>query len=369
MKVVAHREKLAHVVQLAGTICPSRSPRPILESLLLECDDHSGTIMATDLEVGVRLEVPDLDVEVPGKTLLPYRLTSSVLREIGEEQIRLESDGQKVLLFGSRCEFQFPTADATEYPVIPAFEGKAYHSFSARTLREMLVRTEFAVEVDATRFNLGGVYLELAENSAIAVATDGRRLARQEGPATQVGDHVPKEHVIIPARAVQLIQRIIGDGDEEIKLAVEEGKIFVMMGTSTFYARLVDARFPKWRDVFPKDPERIRVDLRVGEFAAAMRQAAIVVDAKHPGVWTTFTSGKLVLATRGSDYGESRVELPISYEGEDMTLRLDPRFMLEFLKVLDDDATFTWKVWQPESPVLAETSDGYAYIVMPLISS
>ncbi|MGQ9771586.1 MAG: DNA polymerase III subunit beta [Thermogutta sp.] len=369
MKVVANREKFAQVVQLAGMICPSRSPRPILESLLLECEDHAGTIMATDLEVGVRLEVPDLTVEVPGKTLLPYRLTASVLREIEEAQIRLESDGQKVLLFGSRCEFQFPTADAMEYPPVPSFEGNAYHSFSARTLREMLSRTEFAVEVGSTRFNLGGVYLELAESSAIAVATDGRRLARQEGPATQVGKHLPQEHVIIPARAVQLIQRIISEGDEEIKVAVEDGKIFVMMGTSTFFARLVDARFPKWREVFPKEPERIRVDLRVGELAAAMRQAAIVVDAKHPGVWTTFTSGKLVLATRGSDFGESRVELPISYEGEDLTLRLDPRFMLEFLKVLDNDSTFTWKIWQPETPVLAETTDGYAYIVMPLISS
>jgi len=369
MKVVADRGKLAHVVQLAGAICPSRSARPILESLLFECDDHTGTIMATDLEVGVRLEIPDLTVEVPGKALFPYRLISSVLREISEEQIRLESDGQKVLLLGSRCEFQFPTPDPMEYPLVPAFEGNAYHSFSARTLREMLLRTEFAVEVDSTRFNLGGVYLELGENSAIAVATDGRRLARQEGPATQVGNHLPSEHVIIPARAVQLIQRIITDGEEEIKVAVEDGKIFVISGTSMFYARLVDARFPKWREVFPKDPEKIRVELPVGEFAAAMRQAAIVVDPKHPGVWTTFASGKLILATRGSEFGESRVELPISYDGDEMTLRLDPRFMLEFLKVLDSDSMFTWKVWRPETPVLAETGDGYAYIVMPLMLS
>ncbi len=369
MKVVADREKLAHVVQLAGAICPGRGTRPILENLFLDCDDHTGTIMATDLEVGIRAEVPDLTVEVPGKTLLPFRLTASVLREINEDQIRLEADGQKVLLLSSRAEFQFPTPDPLEYPLVPAFQGKAYDSFTARTLREMLVRTEFAVELDSTRFNLGGVFLELAENSAIAVATDGRRLARQEGAAKQVGKHMPTDHVIIPARAVQLIQRIIGDGEEEVKVAIEEGKIFVITGSSSFYARLIDARFPKWREVFPKDSARISVELPVGELAAALRQAAIVVDSKHPGVWTTFTSGKLVLATRGSEYGESRVEVPISYDGEELTLRLDPRFMLEFLKVLDNDATFTWKVWQPETPVLAETTDGYAYIVMPLISS
>lgn len=366
MKVVANREKLAQAVQLASAICPSRSSRPILENLLLECADGVATLMATDLEVGIRLEVPEMEVEVPGKALLAARLMSAVLREITDSEMRLESNGEKLLVLGTNFEYQFPTADPLEYPLVPNCEGQAYHSFTSRVLKEMLSRTEFAVEVDSTRYNLGGVYFELLEESAIAVATDGRRLAKQEGAARQVGDHHPEEHVIIPARAVQLMQKILTDGDEEVKMTVEEGLVFLRTQGTVFSARLLDARFPRWKDVFPKEREVIRVELPVGAFTTATRQAAIVVDAKHPGLWLTFTPGKLILATHGTEYGESRVEFPINFDGNEMTVRLDPRFMLEFLKVLDSNGTFTWKIWSPTAPLLAETDDGYAYVLMPL---
>lgn len=97
------------------------------------------------------------------------------------------------------------------------------------------------------------------------------------------------------------------------------------------------------------------------------RQASIVVDDKNPGILYTFTSGKLVLSGRGASQGESRVELPIGYDGEEAMVRLNQRFILDFLKVLGDEGTFTLKIWSEESPVLAETADGYAYLMMPLV--
>ncbi|MBC7352255.1 MAG: DNA polymerase III subunit beta [Thermogutta sp.] len=369
MKVVAQRESLAEMVQLAQAVCPGRSARPILENLLLECRDGAGVLMATDLEVGLRLHVPELEVEVPGTTLLPARTMLALLRELTDEEIRLESQGDRLLVLGEKSEFQFPTPDAMEFPEVPDYQAESYHAFTARNLSEMLRRTEYAVETEGTRFNLGGVYLELGDEKVTAVGTDGRRLASQEGQARRVGGHRPSEDVIIPRRVVEIIQRILSreSDDQEVKLAVEDGKIFVITPSAVVSGRLVDARFPKWREVFPKAPEKVRVDLPVREFASATRQASIVVDEKNPGIVYTFSSGKLVLSGRGASHGESRVELPIGYDGEEAMVRLNQRFILDFLKVLGDEGTFTLKIWSEESPVLAETSDGYAYLMMPLV--
>lgn len=369
MKAVAKRESLAEMVQLAQGVCPGRSARPILESLLLECQEDQALLMATDLEVGVRLEVPELEVEVPGKALLPGRTMLALLRELPDEKVRLESQGDRLLVLGAQSEFQFPTPDAMEFPEVPHYEGESYHSFTARHLVEMIRRTEYAVEREGMRFNLGGVYLELGEDKVTAVGTDGRRLAQQDGPARRVGNHQPEEDVIIPPRAVEIIQRVLAREaeDQEVKLAVQGGKIFLMTGVATVSGRLLDARFPKWREVFPKPPEKVRVELPAKEFGSATRQAAIVVDEKHPGILYTFTSGKLVLSGRGTAQGESRVELPISYDGEDVMVRLNHRFILDFLKVMGEEGTVTIRIWSSHQAVLAEAPDGYCYLMMPLM--
>ena len=86
-----------------------------------------------------------------------------------------------------------------------------------------------------------------------AVATDGRRLARQEGPAESVGGHVTGDNMtIIPTKAMQLIERALADNEENIQLAARDNDVLVRSGRATIYSRLVEGRYPKWRDVFPR---------------------------------------------------------------------------------------------------------------------
>ena len=87
---------------------------------------------------------------------------------------------------------------------------------------------------------------------------------------------------------------------------------------------------------------------------------------EHRGVEFTFGDGKLVLSAHGAELGESRVELPIAYDGAEIPVRLDPRFMSDFLRVLDPAQTFTFSLRDSESAILCTTGDGYAYVVMPL---
>ena len=97
-----------------------------------------------------------------------------------------------------------------------------------------------------------------------------------------------------------------------------------------------------------------------------MRQAAIVTDEESRGVEFTFGEGKLILAGSTAEVGQSRVELPIPYEGDGITLTLDQRFVADFLKVLEAEKTFTVEIENDESAALFSTDDGYGYVVMPL---
>jgi len=366
MKLTCDREKLAHAFQTAASVVPARSTKPILENAKLEVTSEKATLMATDLEIGIRIDVPGFEVQAPGDVVLPIRRFGSILRESSDTKLHIECDGNRTLVRGDQSEWQLPTQNPDEFPTVSRFESERYHQIPARLFRELVHRTIFATDMESSRYALGGVLIELTPKGVLGVATDGRRLARQEGPAEAVGGHETVDNTVIPTRAMQLIERALVDNDEQIQLAVDENQVLVKSQRTTIYTRLVEGRYPKWRDVFPKQSGEVKLEMTVGPFHSAVRQAAIVTTEERRGVDFTFGDGKVVLAGHGAEMGESHVELPVAYEGPAIQVKLDPRFASDFLKVLDPEQTFTLKLRDGETAVVCQTDDGYAYVIMPL---
>ncbi len=367
MKVTCDREKLLAAFQTAASVAPVRSPKPILTNVKLEVNDTGALLLATDLEVGVRIQVPGVDTQVGGSAVLPISRFGAILRESGDEQLRLETDGQATVVRGQRSEFRLPAEDPHEFPAIATFQEQKYHELPARLLRELIRRTIFATDNESSRYALGGVLLEFVDDKITAVGTDGRRLAKMEVPARSVGGHASGDTTtIVPSRAMQLIERALTDGDSEIQIAARANEVVVHSPRGTIFSRLVEGRFPRWRDVFPQRTGATRLDMVVGPLLSAVRQAAIVTSEESRGIDFTFESGTLLLSGRAAEVGQSRVELPISYDGPALSITLDPRYVQEFLKVLDLDKTVTLDLKDAESAAVCTTDDGYGYVIMPL---
>jgi len=366
MKVTCDREKLSQVFQLASSVVPTRTTKPVLANVKLELADDRATVMATDLEVAIRVEATGVQVQTPGTVLLPVKQFGSIVRESTDEKLHLESTGDRVLVHGQRSHFQLPTADPAEFPVVEPFAEENYHLVQTRFFRELVRRTVFATDPESSRYALGGVLLDMDEKSITAVATDGRRMARQTGPAQLVGEKPQGSAPIVPTRAMQIIERALDEGDDELQLAVRESSVVVRSGRTTIISRLVEGRFPNWRDAFPKDLPQAKVQLPVAVLLSAVRQAAVVTSTEHRGVDFTFAEGKLALAAHGAEEGESHVEVPITYDGEETTVRLDPRYVIEFLRVLDPQQLCTAELRGTDKAIIFLSDDGYAYIVMPL---
>jgi DNA polymerase-3 subunit beta len=171
---------------------------------------------------------------------------------------------------------------------------------------------------------------------------------------------------IVPTKAMQLIERALTDGDAVIQLAARANEVLVRSPRATIYSRLVEGRFPKWRDVFPQRISVARIELTVGPLHSAVRQAAIVTSEESRGVDFNFEAGTLVLSGRAAEMGQSRVELPIGYDGPALSITLDPRYVSDFLKVLDPERVVTIELKDAESAAVCSTDDGYGYVIMPL---
>ncbi len=367
MKITIQREPFSRIFQIAAVVAPARSPKTILQNVKLEAVDGTVRLTATDMEVGVRLSIDDMEVETPGAAVIPVARLNAILRESSDEVLHISADASKILVTGKQSRFELQGQNPDEFPEVVDFAEEDYFEIPANVLRELIKRTLFATDAESSRYALSGVLLELNENFLTAVGTDGRRLAKMEAPVKIHGN--PSQAgtaTIVPSRAMQLIERTLPAGEEPVCLAARENDLLVRHPNGVFYTRLVEGRFPKWRDVLPQRTDSTRIDLPVGPMFSALRQAAIVASEESRGVDFTFKDGSLVLSNSTAEVGQSRIELPVAYDNEELTITLDHRYVADFLKVLQPDKSFTFDVENGEQAAYCQTDDKYGYVIMPL---
>jgi DNA polymerase-3 subunit beta len=367
VKVKINRESFQKVFQVASAVAPARSPKAILQNVKMEVTKDGGLLTATDMEVGVRLGIPDLDVDTPGTAVIPVQRLSLILRESSDEFLFIESDPDKTLVTGSSSRFELQSHNPDEFPEVADFEDNDYYEVSAGVMRELIKRTLFATDSESSRYALGGVLLEMDNDTITAVGTDGRRLAKMQGALSKVGK--PGDGggaTIVPARSMQLIERILPDDDVKVQLAARANDLLIREPGCVFYTRLVEGRFPKWREVLPSRSDSSKIDIPVGPMYSALRQAAIVSSDESRGVDFTFNHGSLVMSNSTAEVGQSRIEMPVPFDADELTITLDHRYVADFLKVLQPDKTFTLDIESGDQAAYCSTEDNYGYVIMPL---
>jgi DNA polymerase-3 subunit beta len=367
MKAICRREGLLSACQLASIAIPSRDVKPILKNFKAVAGDGRCTLMATDLELGIRLDVQSLEIEQPGEAILPAARLIAILREARDEKLQLEADADGCLVRGPTVEFEMPGENPDEFPEWPSFTEDQYHEITAGSLREMIRRTAFAAAGETGRYSMTGVLWELEGDKIRLVAADGHRLAKCEGTATAQGGHGTKDQTpIVPAKTMSLLERTLQDDPEEpVKVCLRHNDALFRTGRSVIYTRLVEGRFPPYRQAIPSK-HTARVTLEVKSFYEAVRQAAVMTEADSKRVTFKFAKHKLTLEAQGQTSGRSKVELPLEYEAKPIEIGLNPEKLTDMLKVLPPDATLSLDLVDGATAAVFRYGPDYLYLVAPM---
>lgn len=371
MKIVCHREALLSACQLVSAAVPARDVKPVLRNIKAIVEEDRCTLMATDLELGIRLEVRGIKVEEPGDALLPTSRLIAILREATDEEMVVEAGPDKVVVRGNTNEFDMPGEDASAFPDVPAFAEEKYHELTASVLREMIKRTVFAAATEGqVRFGATtGILWELEDEKASLIATDGRRLALMTGPAKPLGGHTTQGQMpVVPTKAMTLLERNLASPDEVIRVSFRQNEVLMKTERAMIYSRLVEGRFPNYKQVIPTKFGH-KVPFTVGPFYAAVRQAAIMTDDESKRVRFQFAKKKLTLRAQGAETGQSRVELPIEYDGKGIEISFDPKFLNDMLRVLEPDTALTLEMSESEKPAVFRQEPNYLYVLVPLVET
>ncbi len=378
MKAIVHRQALVEVLGLACSVVPTRSPKPVLACVRI-CTATAGSarvlrIVATDLEMTIETSLSQVDIKQDGVALLPAQKLMEIVNNSPDETLAIEVTGEKATIIGQDSTFTLLGYNTEDFPPVSGFEGEPDCSLSSALLKTMLDRTRFAAAKEMTRYAMNGVLFERKGKKVSMVATDGHRLAQTRDDLESAD--AKESESIIPIKAINMLERLLTDGQQTVQLQFREGKLFAQvvsktagekgegLVTASLSASLVEGNFPPYKDVIPKDCDH-KATMNRDKLRSAVQRAALLTNEESKSIRLSFANKSLTITGRAPEMGEAKVEMTMDYSAEPMDVGFNPIYLQDALKVAPtEDITFELRA--PNKPGLIKSGPGFLYVIMPV---
>jgi DNA polymerase-3 subunit beta len=351
-------------LQVVERAVNDRSAMPILSMVLVEAKGQGLRVAATDLDVGIQYHLPLTESVEEGAVALPARRLSTLIRELPDEPITLESKkNHTATLVCGTSQFRLPGLPVEDFPIFPSFEPGARIELPEASLRDLIARTAFAMSMEETRFVLNGAQLSLQGTTATLVATDGRRLALARTTLSQ--PTAAPLQVILPSKTVRELGRLLQhETTEPVSIIpLKDNQLAFQFSDVAITTRLVEGQFPAYEAVIPAPvPTTLTCSRQL--LANAVRRASLMTTASSQAVLFELAEQRLTISKETAEFGSAREELPARYRGTAMTVAFNPEFWLDVLKVLEGEE-LTVEIASPEKPAVVRLPE-FLYVVLPM---
>jgi DNA polymerase-3 subunit beta len=373
MRLAIERAALLKSLSHVQSVVERRTTIPILSNVKLDATDGAVSLTATDLDLSV-VEQTEAELSRPGATTTPAHTLYDVVRKLPEgARITIEraESGAEINLRAGRSSFDLPCLPASDFPTMTD-EGLE-HSFTldAKTLRNLIDKTRFAISTEETRYYLNGIYFHLHEPEGEpvrlrAVATDGHRLARVEIEPPAGSDGMPA--VIVPRKTVLEVRKLIDDLDDDapVEVALSAARIRFKSGAATLRSRLIDGTFPDYERVIPSGNDRQLV-ATAKLLSEAVDRVATISTEKSRAVKLSLSEGKLRLSAVSPEAGRAEEEIDVQFAGEPLEIGFNARYILDMsLQIAGDDIEVLMADAGSPTIIKDPKDDSTLYVLMPM---
>ena len=343
----------------------TRSAIQTLSGVLVRAEGGRVELEATDMELGIRVSAP-AQAEREGEAVVPGRLLLDVVRSLPKDELTLEyrAAEQDVEVVSGTAKFHLRTLPREDFPKLPEAGGQTMR-VPSRAFVETINRVARSASRDETRPHLTGVLVSASGQELRMVATDSYRLSVKETSLDQALDGELEANV--PARTLQELGRIAGtdDSDAEIEISALENQVVFTVGDTVLSSRLVEGRFPNYRQLLPDTFEH-ELRLSTAELLEVVRRISLLAQKNAP-LRLSFTEGTLEVSAQTPDVGEASESLPVPFKGEPLEIGFNPEFLRDGLESAESDE-LVLKLISPLRPGLVQSGDdgGFTYLVMPI---
>jgi len=362
MKLQVQRAAFTQLIGKLQSIVPSKPSIPVLANILIEASNDQIVLSGTDLTVSMRVYA-EAKVAEEGAIAIPARRFFQLVRELTTPEIEIETTSPEVItLHAGSSHFKIQGMHKSEFPAFPDLSEGVALDLKTPQLKEMLVRTAFAAARDDSRQVLNGILLQKADNLATFVATDGKRLAKNQIELEKAPEG--SGSYIVPLKAVEEMTKLLDDNTETSKLTLMEDKLAIEVGPILLITKLLSGQYPDISRVIPQRSEST-LTLHRDELIALLRQVSLFTSEESHSVRFSFSQGTLHLSATSGEIGEGKVSMPVNYGGTKLEIAFNPHYFLDILRHSKDE-TVQFDVTDSYNPGLITDSSKAEFVIMPM---
>jgi DNA polymerase-3 subunit beta len=361
VKLICDQSELARFLQVVVRAIAVKATLPILTGIYLETKENYLKCIATDLELAIEVKIPHIQIIQPGAIVVPGKTFVEIIRRLPNTplEISVNEEASQLTITSQGASYQLPLFPVEEYPVITKVAEGINFSLNGETIKEAIRQTVYATLAEDPRPFLSSILWEITPGKLRLVATDINRLAIRD---LDIEEATPGT-ALIPVRALREIANIFGGSEEtSLKVVLNEKNLFITGMGVTFSTRLIEAQFPRYELVVPKEFQG-DLEIKRDHLINALERTSLVSNSIKVAIKTD----KIVITAKEPDKGRSYEEVAAEVNGTEMDIGFNVRFILDFLKSLDSE-TIIFKYLHDQKPVLllGKSQADYQYIVMPL---
>lgn len=335
MKFILSSSALLKQLQSLQGVLASSNTLPILDNFLFEIDNKKLTITASDLETTITAEM-GVEAKEKGSVAIPARLLLDTLKAFPEQPLTFSVDNKHfgIEISSDQGTYKMTGFSGAEFPKSPVLEDPSGITIPAGTLATAINKTLFATGNDDLRPVMSGIYFELSDEAVRFVATDAHKLVRYTRSDLNSSRTAT---FIVPKKPLNLLKNALAGTNAEVKVEFNENNASFAYDNTRMVCRLIDGKYPNYEAVIPKqNPNKLTID-RQG-FLNSIRRVALFSNKTTHQVRLQITGSQLALSAEDLDYAnEANEALTCSYEGEDMVIGFNSRFLMDMLNNLDSE--------------------------------
>lgn len=362
MLVVCQGLELSDAFLRVSKAISNKITNPILEGIKLVAEDGTLTMSATDTELSIEKKIK-ADIKIEGETVVPGRFITEFVKKLTNSLIELElNERNQLIIRYEDSESVIQCYNPVEYPGFKKIQTTEYFGITKKDFKSMVNKCIFAVATDDSRPILKGVLFDIDNKVLNAVALDGYRLARIKKP---VMSNI-KKSIVVPARSLNEISRLIDENDEVINIYIDEYTMMIDLGDTKVTSRLLEGDYMNYKQIIPVNYETF-VILNKDQFVEALERATLLLRSAQNNFVKLDIKENNICLTSNSELGNVKENIPATVAGKDLLISFNPRYFLESLRV---NANEFVKVCFNEASnpcvIVPTEDDEFLYLILPV---
>ena len=363
MKIICSKNNLLKSVSISLKAVPSKTTMPILECILIDATTNQIKFTTNDMELGIETIVEG-DIEEKGIIALDAKIFYEIIRRLPDNNVTIKTDDKlTATITCEKAKFTSPGKSGEDFAYLPIIDREESLTISQFTLKEMIRQTIFSIASNETNKLMTGELFEIKDNYLKIVSLDGHRIAIRR---MELKKDYSDRKVVVPGKTLNEVSKILsGELDDLVNIYFSKNHILFEFDQTIVVSRLIEGEYFRIDQMLSSDYET-KININKKEFLDCIDRATLLVrEGEKKPIIIEITDNSMELRI-DSAMGSMNESIDIVKEGKDILIGFNPRFLIDALKVIDDETINIYLV-NPKAPCfIRDDEENYTYLILPV---